>query len=87
MISENRSINGGYHHWVSTMSASRIPTIPDFVVWRRQLESVRNDIEDIFGVQYAALGAQKGYVLGNPFGYRSRHTSWITNRYLLIGIY
>ena len=39
----------------------------------------------------AALGAQKGYLLGNPFGYRSRHTAgltyWITNRYLQIGIY
>ena len=59
MISEKHSIkqkgvysivDGGYHHWVSTMSASRIPTNPDFVAWRQQLESVRKDIEDIFGV-------------------------------------
>ena len=29
---------------LGTMSASRIPTNPDFVAWRRQLESVRKDI-------------------------------------------
>lgn len=59
MVSETESImqkgvysivDGGYHHWVSTMSTSRLPTNPDFVAWRKQLESVRKDIEDIFGV-------------------------------------
>lgn len=42
--------DGGYHHWVSTMSATRHNPNPDFVAWRKQMESVRKDIECMFGV-------------------------------------
>ena len=43
-------VDGGYHKWKASMCASRIPTNPDYVAWRNQMESVRKDIEDIFGV-------------------------------------
>ena len=43
-------VDGGYHRWASTMSASRLLVEENFVLWRKRMESVRKDIEDIFGV-------------------------------------
>mmetsp|Transcript_25676 Transcript_25676/g.24534 ORF Transcript_25676/g.24534 Transcript_25676/m.24534 type:complete len:218 (+) Transcript_25676:1104-1757(+) len=42
--------DGGYHRWVSTMSATRHNPNHDFVEWRKKMESVRKDIECMFGV-------------------------------------
>ena len=38
-------VDGGYHKWKATMSASRHVGGPDFTQWREQLESVRKDVE------------------------------------------
>jgi hypothetical protein len=43
-------VDGGYHRWCHTMSASRLNVNPDFIAWRKRLESVRKDIEDVFGI-------------------------------------
>jgi hypothetical protein len=43
-------VDGGYHRWRHTISASRHNVDPDFVAWRKRLESVRKDIEDVFGI-------------------------------------
>lgn len=41
--------DGGYHKWRHMMSASRLISDPDFIIWRKRLESVRKDIENFFG--------------------------------------
>jgi len=38
-------VDGGYHKWKATMSASRHGSGESFTQWREQLESVRKDIE------------------------------------------
>ena len=43
-------VDGGYHRWRHTISASRRIVRPEFVAWRKRVESVRKDIEDVFGV-------------------------------------
>jgi hypothetical protein len=43
-------VDGGYHRWRHTISASRLNVDPDFIAWRKRLESVRKDIEDTFGI-------------------------------------
>jgi hypothetical protein len=43
-------VDGGYHRWRHTISASRLNVDPDFMQWRAKLESVRKDIEDVFGI-------------------------------------
>ena len=43
-------VDGGYHRWAITMTASRLIVEENFVLWRERMESVRKDIEDIFKV-------------------------------------
>ena len=43
-------VDGGYHRWKATMSASKLITDENFAAWRRRMESVRKDIEDVFGI-------------------------------------
>ena len=43
-------LDGGYHRWAATMSATRHNPNPEFIAWREQMESVRKDIECMFGV-------------------------------------
>lgn len=42
-------IDGGYHKWAVTQAASKMRSDPDYVAWRKQMESVRKDIECFFG--------------------------------------
>jgi hypothetical protein len=42
-------VDGGYHRWRCTMSADRNNSDPWFTEWRRRMESVRKDIENVFG--------------------------------------
>jgi hypothetical protein len=42
-------VDGGYHKWRHTITASRLNVDPDFILWRKRLESVRKDIENVFG--------------------------------------
>jgi hypothetical protein len=42
-------VDGGYHKWKCTMSASKHNTDNDFKRWRARMESVRKDIEDVYG--------------------------------------
>ncbi len=43
-------VDGGYHRWRHLMSASRLISDPDFVAWRKRIESARKDIERAFGI-------------------------------------
>ncbi len=43
-------VDGGYHRWKATMSASKLVSDPNFLAWRERMESVRKDIECVFGV-------------------------------------
>lgn len=43
-------VDGGYHQWRVTMSASRLDPDSDIIAWRKQMESVRKDNEDVFGL-------------------------------------
>ena len=43
-------VDGGYHRWATTMSASRLIVEENLVLWRERMESVRKDIKDISGV-------------------------------------
>jgi len=42
-------IDGGYHQWAATQAASRLLTYAGYAAWRKQMESVRKDIECFFG--------------------------------------
>jgi hypothetical protein len=42
-------IDGGYHPWEATQAASRLCTDDGYPEWRKQMESVRKDIECFFG--------------------------------------
>ena len=41
--------DGGYHKWAATQSADKTDTGPSYAEWRKQMESVRKDIECFFG--------------------------------------
>lgn len=48
-------VDGGYHKWKATISASRHGDGIDYTAWRKGLESVRKDIE--CGECFSALNA------------------------------
>ena len=41
--------DGGYHKWAATQAADKTDTGPSYAEWRKQMESVRKDIECFFG--------------------------------------
>jgi len=43
-------VDGGYHRWRHLMSVSRNNSTPEYIAFRKQLESIRKDIECAFGV-------------------------------------
>lgn len=43
-------VDGGYHRWRHLMSASRNNSTPEHRAFRKQLESIRKDIECAFGI-------------------------------------
>jgi hypothetical protein len=51
-------VDGGYHKWKATISASRHGDGYDFNAWRKGLESVRKDIEcgECFSSKRSARG-------------------------------
>ena len=42
-------VDGGYHKWRATQCALADPMYPACAAWREQMESVRKDIEGVFG--------------------------------------
>jgi hypothetical protein len=53
-------VDGGYYHgWIRKILASKHNVDPDFVVWRKRLEYVRKDIEDVFGILKGRFGILK----------------------------
>ena len=43
------AIDGGYHKWAATQAASKVRSDEGYAEWRKQMESVRKDIECFFG--------------------------------------
>ena len=42
-------VDGGYHKWRALQAASQVDNHPSYVAFRKTMESVRKDIEDVFG--------------------------------------
>ncbi len=42
--------DGGCHRWHRTISSCRLNVDPDFIAWRKRLESMMKDIEYVFGI-------------------------------------
>ena len=43
------SSTGGYHKWAAKQAAAKADTNADYAAWWKQMESVRKDIECLFG--------------------------------------
>lgn len=61
--------DGGYHKWKCTMSANQFDSTTEGQVYKSRLESVRKDVEDVFGVLKKMFG-----ILKIPINYHSQDT-------------
>jgi hypothetical protein len=61
-------VDGGYHKWCVTMTASSMCSDPNFRLWQKRMESVRKDIECVFGRL-----KKRFQILKNAIVYHKKH--------------
>ena len=62
-------VDGGYHNWVVTIAANdSFRSDQPFINWRKRMESVRKDIECVFGRLKARFR-----ILKNPILFQAKH--------------
>jgi hypothetical protein len=62
-------VDGGYHNWVVTIAANdTFRSDPDYIRWQKRMESVRKDIECVFGRLKSRFR-----ILKNPIQYQKKH--------------